>query len=46
MTKTTESCPKEAPEKDGKCVCSDLTKEYDAATKTCKDKSTEKETNE
>lgn len=39
-TKTTESCPEEAPEKDGKCVCSDLTKEYDAGTKTCKEKGT------
>ena len=39
-TKTSESCPAEAPEKDGKCVCSDLTKEYDAATKTCKEKET------
>ncbi|MBQ6497817.1 MAG: hypothetical protein IJI58_03785 [Bacilli bacterium] len=41
MTKTTESCPTEAPEKDGKCVCSDLTKEYDAATKTCIEKAKE-----
>lgn len=39
-TKTTESCPEEAPEKDGKCICSDLTKEYDADTKTCKEKGT------
>ncbi|MBQ3297332.1 MAG: hypothetical protein IJG97_00855 [Bacilli bacterium] len=46
-TKTTESCPSDAPEKDGKCVCQDLTKEYDTATKTCKEKATtEKETNE
>ena len=47
-TRTTESCPKDAPEKDGKCVCSDLSKEYDSATKTCKDKpkDDEKETNE
>ena len=40
-TKTTESCPEDAPEKEGKCVCSDLTKEYDSATKTCKDKEKE-----
>ena len=39
-TKTTESCPEEAPLKDGKCVCSDLSKEYDATSKTCKDKET------
>lgn len=39
-TKTTEECPPEAPEKDGKCVCSDLSKEYDTATKSCKTKET------
>ncbi len=44
MTKTTESCPKDAPaDKDGKCVCSDLTKEYDSATKSCKEKETTSE---
>lgn len=39
-TKTTESCPSEAPEQNGKCVCSDLSKEYDETTKTCKTKET------
>ena len=39
-TKTTESCPSDAPLKDGKCVCSDVTKEYDSNTKTCKEKET------
>ena len=38
MTKTTEDCPKEAPKKDGKCVCEDLSKEYDPSSKTCKTK--------
>ena len=43
-TKTTESCPKDAAEKDGKCVCEDQSKEYDEATKTCKDKTKEETT--
>lgn len=42
-TKTTESCPSDAPMKDGKCTCSDLTKEYDASTKTCVSKETTEE---
>ena len=39
-TKTTESCPSDTTLKDGKCVCNDLSTEYDSNTKTCKAKET------